>query len=457
MLYCTPCRYLNTYVNAVMEQLTSGVKVHTRGRITHGPSIDVDDDLFSFRGGSTGVIRIQEPLNPILNYFELEILDKGAESSIGIGAGERSYPLTRMPGWNKSGIGYHGDDGRLYHESGRGTEFGPTCTEGDRMGCGVDFSSDVGYGYVDIFFTKNGKQVGDAVRMKRPVYGLYPLVGLHSHNEKVRYLGHWRRVPDSLLEPMEQDHSPSSAWLRSNGVKFLDDGLTLNYCGDSSHIQDVGIAQSRQRLDRSNHYFEMEILSTGSKGALAIGLAKLNYPLHVHPGWNAGAIGYHADDGKVFIGRGQGDVFGPTCEDGDRMGCGIRYSVSGDEVSSEGSDSSDEEEGMDNVGLGHMMRDMVRPEMYQAIVEQAGRGHAGREALKEIRAAIQRRRLRPNVVRAKKPATNSDSRKCIVYFTKNNEVVGERESAVPSGGFYPVVAMLSKGESLRVNLTPLTG
>ena len=37
--------------------------------------------------------------------------------------------------------------------------FGPTCTDGDRMGCGVDFNTDCGSGYVNVFFTKNGKQV----------------------------------------------------------------------------------------------------------------------------------------------------------------------------------------------------------------------------------------------------------------------------------------------------------
>ena len=48
-------------------------------------------------------------------------------------------------------------------------------------------------------------------------------------------------------------------------------------------------------------------------------------------------------------------------------------------------------------------------------------------------------------------------RKCTVYFTKNGEKVGERECDVPKGGFYPVVAMLSKGERIRVNLNPITG
>ena len=100
------------------------------------------------------------------------------------------------------------------------------------MGCGVDFDRDVGYGYCEVFFTKNGEQVGDPVTMKRPVYGLYPIIGMHSHGEKVRFLGHWHRQRQGLLEPMVLDHSPSNIWLCSNNIKFMDNGLTLEYCGD---------------------------------------------------------------------------------------------------------------------------------------------------------------------------------------------------------------------------------
>ena len=30
---------------------------------------------------------------------------------------------------------------------------------------------------------------------------------------------------------MDQDDSPSCVWLRSNGVKFTEDGMTLEYTG----------------------------------------------------------------------------------------------------------------------------------------------------------------------------------------------------------------------------------
>ena len=222
------------------------MKLQTKGRVACAASAEVDGDIFSFRGGSTGVVKILEPMSPLLNYFEYLILDRGQEASIGIGVGERSYPTGRMPGWNRNGCGYHADDGKLYHENGLGRAFGPTCTNGDRMGCGVDFDADCGPDHVNIFFTKNGKQVGDPIRMKKPVHGLYPLVGLHSRGERVHYLGHWQRTADGSTEPMEQDHSPSTAWLRCNQVRFLDDGLTVEYAGQGGDVQDIGMAQASE-------------------------------------------------------------------------------------------------------------------------------------------------------------------------------------------------------------------
>lgn len=435
-----------------------GVKLQTKGRVQCAVSTEVDGDIFSFRGGSTGIVKILEPVSPLLNYFEYLILDRGREASIGIGVGERNYPTGRMPGWNRNSCGYHADDGKLYHENGMGRAFGPTCTNGDRMGCGVDFDTDCGPDHVNIFFTKNGRQVGEPVRMKKPIYGLYPLIGLHSRGERVHYLGHWQRTADGSTEPMEQDNSPGSAWLRCNQVRFLDDGLTVEYAGHGGDVQDIGIAQARFPIDRTNHYFEMEILGTGTHGALAIGLAKTTYPLHRHPGWNAGAVGYHADDGKLFVEKGHGDPFGPTCTEGDTMGCGIQFSPCGAEEAerwssgSEGEDEDEEEEEEEEYFedeedlfsspdsdysddfLGDMLPRGLRPPR--------------RALLRAMRPALRQQKSRERA---------GPERTCTVYFTKNGEKIGETECKVPSGGFYPVVAMLSRGEKLRANFQPLSG
>ena len=138
-------------------------------------------------------------MNPTLNYFEYKIISTGVNCAIGIGVGESEYPLNRMPGWNRSGVGYHADDGKLFYQHGCGVKFGPTCTAGDRMGCGVDFETEDYSNSINVFFTKNGQQVGSHVKIKKPTNGLYPLVGLHTQGAQVQYLGNWHYSPKGIL------------------------------------------------------------------------------------------------------------------------------------------------------------------------------------------------------------------------------------------------------------------
>ena len=180
-----------------------GIKLHIGGHYNCGINGAVDEDIFMYTGGPKhrrtlpGVIKILEPMKPSLNYFECEIISGSETPEIGIGLGDLQYPLNDMPGWNCNGIGYHSDDGNLYYQRGHGEEYGPTCTIGDRIGCGVDFESDSS-SCINIFFTKNGEQVGDFIRIKKPTGGLYPLVGMCQKGERVRYLGHCHYLPKGI-------------------------------------------------------------------------------------------------------------------------------------------------------------------------------------------------------------------------------------------------------------------
>ena len=437
-----------------------GVKLHTKGRHCCGKNAAIEGDFFLFKGdsASVGVVKIVEPMNPMLNYFEYQIVSAGQKCAIGIGLGGKDYPLDHMPGWKSNGIGYHADDGHLFHENGYGKVFGPKCTEGDRMGCGVDFDHDVGYGFYQIFFTKNGELVGEPVTMKRPVYGLYPIIGMHSRGEKTCYLGHWHRQRQGLLEPMVLDHSPSNIWLRSNNVKFLEDGLTLEYSGDGLHKQAVGIAQSNFCLDRQHHYFEMSLLSSGKEGWFAIGLARITYPLYRHPGWNAGSVGYHADNGHLYKARGHGEPFGPTCTEGDTMGCGIDFPL--EDASGAGaigatsptqaveSDSEEEREVTLDINQYCFVRcdNSSDDEDFDYEDDHYFMERMDLQAMKHHFNSASKREQR-----------DRNTRTCVVYFTKNGEKVGNLECVLPKGGFYPIVAMLSEGERISVNFNPLTG
>ncbi len=432
--------------------MEDGVKLHSK-RYCCGRNATVDGDIFMFKGvgGSVGVVKIVEPINPMLNYFEYEILERGNKCAIGIGLGEHSYPLDRMPGWNRNGIGYHADDGRMFYQDGYGKQFGPTCTKGDRMGCGIDFNNDAGYSHCNIFFTKNGEQVGDVVRMKKPVYGLYPIIGMHSRGEKVRYLGHWHRQRSGLQEPMVINTSPSNSWLRSNNIKFTDDGLTLQYWGEGANRKDAGIAQANFCLDRQQHYFEMTLvaMTPGKDGLFAIGLAASTYPLHRFPGMNVGSVWYYACNGHVYKEDNRGEPIGPTCTEGDVMGCGIDFPLEASGASVIGATStmgaavieadsdSEEEVVMDEV---EWMVSSDEDDYLDDFLDDP-----------ELNKYMYRRKP---VFKAKKVKISD---KCTVFFTKNGERIGDTECMLPQGGFYPVVALQSQGESVRVNFNPLTG
>ena len=79
----------------------------------------------------------------------------------------------------------------------------------------------------------------------------------------------------------------------------------------------------------------------------------------------------------------------------------------------------------------------------------------------EFRFGLRPARLAPKPLAQPKPnskqKSNRSERTCLVYFTKNGERVGDAECVVPKGGFYPVVAMLSQGERVRVNFDPISG
>uniref|UniRef100_A0A914E916 B30.2/SPRY domain-containing protein n=1 Tax=Acrobeloides nanus TaxID=290746 RepID=A0A914E916_9BILA len=85
-----------------------------------------------------------------------------------------------MPGWDYLSYAYHGDDGKLFCSKGYGNTYGPTYTTGDTVGCGINSVTR------EIFFTKNGKNLGVANKTVRTDQDLYPIVGIRSFGGLVR-------------------------------------------------------------------------------------------------------------------------------------------------------------------------------------------------------------------------------------------------------------------------------
>ncbi|GFV79406.1 SPRY domain-containing protein 3 [Trichonephila clavipes] len=199
----------------------------------------------------------------------------------------------------------------------------------------------------------------------------------------------------------------------------------LEYSGRGKSIIDVGLAQAKYPLDTTHHYFEIEILDPGENCYIAIGLARKDYPKYRHPGWNKGSIAYHADDGKIFVGSGVGDPFGPRCHKGDIMGCGIIFPR--DFVSFFDSDGSSEGNALSSANLD------FEEDFSGSFSESEDEEWWKEKENVETGMAIQ------------------------VFFTRNGKTVGQKDVCIPKGGFYPTVGMLSSDERVKVDLHPLTG
>eukprot|EP00118_Oscarella_pearsei_P026202 m.309593 g.309593 ORF g.309593 m.309593 type:complete len:448 (+) comp47041_c0_seq1:91-1434(+) len=371
--------------------------------------ISIEDDILTFNGdgeyGDVGVFQATErPFSSEFCYYEVEILDWGTKGRMGIGLAHSEYSLRRQPGWEPKSVAYHCDDGRLFQNSGFGRGFAAPSEVGDVIGCGAELDDDDDEGgrvrKTRVFFTRNGTEIGSSL-VNMPPGGFYPTVGLHSVGESVRInLGaSWPPEQDDEMVGGVDQADPIGKWTRLSKV-IRKDGL-LCYTGLGQSDSDGGIALSSYPLTPYSHYFEVEIVDSGDKGYVAIGIARKDYPTCRHPGWNPGSVAYHADDGQLFQGEGMGQRFGPGCHQGDRMGCGVKFLE----------DDDDDEDGSGSEAAGLI-----------------GEDDATREG-----------------------------RRVEVYFTRNGKKIGKTEASVPKGGFYPIIGMLSRGEKVRPDLNAITG
>lgn len=59
---------------------------------------------------------------------------------------------------------------------------------------------------------------------------------------------------------------------------------------------------------------------------MAIGLIGKDFNVNNKiPGWETNSIGYHSDDGNIFVSKTQGDPYGPTFNSGDFVGCCVDF------------------------------------------------------------------------------------------------------------------------------------
>ncbi|XP_055952548.1 SPRY domain-containing protein 3-like isoform X2 [Argiope bruennichi] len=357
------------YGRALFERLCEHMKQVRQERVA------IDGDLISYAPdefGNVGMYVAAEPLTPERNYFEIEIVDPGVENNIVVGLVSAKHPLDQYPGWIPDSVGYHVGDGSLYRDAPKGVAFGPMCEAGDHIGVGIKLDSSASQNnkqnYCVVFFTNNGKEFGSTI-CSNTTGALYPAVGFHSTGEEVRLSLDMRWMPEEDMSMCID--SNEEEWSRLHDIK----------------------------------------------------LNGTDYPKYRHPGWNKGSIAYHADDGKIFVGSGVGDPFGPRCHKGDIMGCGIIFP-------------------RDFVSFYDCDLDSNAPSSVNLDLEEDFSGSYSESEDEEWW----------------KEKENIETGLTIqVFFTRNGKTVGQKEVCIPKGGFYPTVGMLSSDERVKVDLHPLTG
>jgi hypothetical protein len=112
-------------------------------------------------------------------YFEIKIEELGRRSlrywwrkyTVSIGVSSKVYPKFRLCGWNNHSVGFHSDNGYIYHNDAvsSGKEYSTSYGKGDIIGCGIRGD--------EVFFTKNGKHLGVAQKGFSNIKNVFANVG----------------------------------------------------------------------------------------------------------------------------------------------------------------------------------------------------------------------------------------------------------------------------------------
>jgi ankyrin repeat protein len=278
--------------------------------------VQIDGNVVSFVSNpydnpcnDVGGIQLMQFNMEKLRYFDVTILSGGEESAIGIGVASSKYPLDNQPGWGNESIAYHCNTGFCF-SNGESESFRVSSSAKDIIGCGIRHMENK----VQVFFTRNGKKMGVPKSFERlEPSELYPIVCMNSPGEKVKI-----NVKAIYDEDCEEP-------LFSRWERIEIEGNKASY--DPDEYMKVGTVQLSREISEENPYFEVEVTSFGEEGRIGVGLTWSDYPLDCEPGWCPGSVGYHCDDGCLFEGVSwRGTPVHKPGSQGDRIGCGIKYS-----------------------------------------------------------------------------------------------------------------------------------
>ncbi|XP_070577944.1 uncharacterized protein [Ptychodera flava] len=301
------------------------------------------------------------PLND--DYFEIKIERAGQLSSgsipvvIGLTSAEvRSHTI---PGTVMESLGYHGDEGKVYHEDSEKTHnLGDNCkcVTGDTMGCGVFYFEvkDPRHGQkVAVYFTKNGKHVFHKT-VNQPNGGFYPTVTI-KHAGDIVSVNMTAARPSMDFETWKKEFSKGGGAF-SDLPKFTmpDQGKTQNLEDDdlegitvqeyrfaeeiggmktngtvtpSQQLKKPRMIQCTNTLNRVMPDFTVAISDLGYDSSVCVGITRSSQTVGTLPGHLSETVGYDCQ-GRIFQGARHKTAYMDVEEygKGDTVGCHLEYS-----------------------------------------------------------------------------------------------------------------------------------
>ena len=272
-----------------------------------------------FGDDSIGTVRGKTPIDPLgplhRRSYELFILDPGEHKYIAIGICTETYPKNLLPGWEETSIGYHADNGNLFHSCGDGQPTDHPCKKGDVMRCTVE-PVDGSPKRVKVLFHKNGYQVGQ-VTAWTPERGFYASFGMMSKGERVQVI-----LPDISLPYTPPKRQCHDVWdISSPNLKHQENGI-CSYVGvgGSEHVATIRSKVPLTPLG-ANNTFEVKIMNPGDHCFIALGVCSKSYLPSNLPGWEENSVGFHADNGLIMQSSLGEQQTSHPCHKGDVVRC----------------------------------------------------------------------------------------------------------------------------------------
>ena len=179
------------------------------------------------------------------NYFEMEIVDKGAAPhlTLSVGVVSRQFSLENLPGRSNESYAFCPGDGFLFRGNEAGSPFGPRADVGDKVGCGIKFSPVQSQGKNafpiggatsgHLFFTHNSKEVG-SIPVNIPPGGYFPALSMTDCHSVVTRCG-LRYIQEEDIMMMVDNCDDD--WLNLHDIRL--NGPVLEYIGKYLHASSL--------------------------------------------------------------------------------------------------------------------------------------------------------------------------------------------------------------------------